>query len=198
MKKGQVNIGLVILGVTAIIAIIGLVLLFTRASTAGSAIGDIYGRPMGIAQPYQQLPVMETPYYPETVPVSGITTIGTRTPAFMIKGYTSIEDLYGCSDDLRPVFGVVHDMFNCYTVPTYSPSREVKGYYPGASAAEKRLPTSVYGKYGGDVYCYANAPYNDELVRQRIIATTGWPTIIINGKNVPVCWVSKKTFPFRQ
>jgi hypothetical protein len=124
--------------------------------------------------------------------------MGTRTPAFIVVGYTSIEDLYGCSDPLRPIFGVVHDMFNCYTVPVYEPATTTRGYYPSESAAERRLPEQYSGKYGGDVYCYANSPLDETLVRQRILASTGWPTTLINGINVPVCWVSEKTFPFRQ
>ncbi len=47
MKKGQVGLGLVILGVITIIAIIGLVLLFTRASTTGESwyAGMTYNKP---------------------------------------------------------------------------------------------------------------------------------------------------------
>ena len=43
MQKGNVRLGLVILGVVAIIAVVGLVLLFTRASSEGAAVS--YGMP---------------------------------------------------------------------------------------------------------------------------------------------------------
>jgi hypothetical protein len=65
------------------------------------------------------------------------------------------------------------------------------------------------------MYCYANSigaeqqkPNSEDLIRENIIAhlieaNAGqdryvWTTTNINGKTVPVCWVSAKTFPFDQ
>lgn len=183
MKRGQQSIGLVILGVVAIIAVIGLVLLFTRASQNSGAlltdlsIGNNYGtvnpdNAYGIANTYQTATNVMTPqqeypapagYYPNAV-----ATRGTRTPAFIVSGqfaqggYASIEDLYACETDLTvgSFIGVPHDQFNCYTVPNKGGTgAEVEGFYPRASSAYSRPPQDegMIGKTGGDMYCYANS-----------------------------------------
>lgn len=241
MKKGQVGLGLVIFAIVAITAVIGLVLLFTRASAEGAAIGNTYGggqktinQPygakagasysstddLGIAYTYPHVkytppayggPETQYPYsYPQSV------TKGMRTPGFVIKGYTSIEDLYGCSQDLTagPKIGVPHDQFNCYTVPNKGGSN-AEGFFEPASAAHYRPAEGRIGKTGGDVYCYANSggagewhDKSEDLIRESIITTLiendaglskyKWSTTTINGKEVPICWVSEKVFPFGQ
>jgi len=184
MKRGQQSIGLVILGVVAIIAVIGLVLLFTRASDSqGALLSDL-----SIGNPYDSVPaapgygianVYDTPTGPAAPQVSypysastgipynaGMETAGTRTPAFIVSGkyatggYASIEDLYACETDLQvgPWVGVPHDQFNCYAVPNKgSTGREVEGHFPQASSAYARPPQDQIGKLGGDMYCYANS-----------------------------------------
>ena len=55
MKRGQTGIGLVLLGIIAIIAVIGLVLLFTRASAPDAAVVNYGGYPQtssGIGSSY--------------------------------------------------------------------------------------------------------------------------------------------------
>jgi len=183
MKRGQQSIGLVILGVVAIIAVIGLVLLFTRASQNSGAlltdlsIGNTYSTvnpdgSSGIANTFVTETNVMTPqreypapagYYPNAV-----ATRGTRTPAFIVSGqfatggFASIEDLYACETDLQlgPFVGVPHDQFNCYAVPNKgSTGAEVEGFYPRASSAYSRPPQDdgMIGKIGGDMYCYANS-----------------------------------------
>ena len=107
-----------------------------------------------------------------------------------------------------------HDQFNCYAVPNKAGSI-AEGFYPIDSAAQARPDQGYEGKLGGDMYCYANSlgaeqqvPNSEDLIRQNILTTvvynpTGmekfdWTTTIVNGVEVPVCWVSAKTFPFPQ
>lgn len=252
MKRGQIGIGLVILGVIAIIAVIGLVLLFTRASKPSGAmltdlsIGNVYGggnvEPVGGS--YDRLTVQpgkgisttyQTPKYLPNGPAmaypaykqypTAVRTKGTRTPAFIVSGkytsggFASLEDRGGCEWSLivGAHIGVPHDQFNCYTVPNKGASAqgEVKGFYPPATADKSRPTLGYYGKTGGDVYCYANSigaeqqkPNAEDLVRENILQGVvaananqdrfAWTTAQINGKTVPVCWVSAKEFPFDQ
>ncbi|MBI4146772.1 hypothetical protein HY489_05540 [Candidatus Woesearchaeota archaeon] len=182
MKKGQQSIGLVILGVVSIVAVIGLVLLFTRASKEAQgalltdlSIGNSYstvnpdGSP-GIANTYETPTGPAAPEKQYAAPPGWAyqvsSTRGTRTPAFIVSarfsdgGYASIEDLYACETDLTvgPFVGVPHDQFNCYAVPNKgATSGEVKGFYPRASSAYERPPEDTVGKTGGDMYCYANS-----------------------------------------
>jgi hypothetical protein len=238
MKKGQQGVGLVILGVIAIIAVIGLVLLFTRASQPAQgalltdlSIGNVYGGgpkygAEGIANTYQTqayLPGVPQIAYPAYQPYpGGVSTRGARTPAFIVSGkyayggFASLEDVYGCERDLTvgAKIGVPHDQFNCYAVPNKAGSM-AQGFYPPASAAQARPDQDYTGKLGGDMYCYANSlgaeqqvPNAEDKVRENILIQvvrnpTGmekfdWTTVMVNGKEVPVCWVSAKTFPFNQ
>src|SRR3990172_1693712 len=238
MKKGQTGIALVILGVVAIIAVIGLVLLFTRASKPAQgalltdlSVGNIYGGgpqygAEGIANTYQTQtwsPGVPQIAYPAYVGYpGGVSTRGSRTPAFIVSGkyayggFASLEDLYGCERDLTvgSKIGVPHDQFNCYAVPNKAGS-QATGFYPPDSAAQSRPDQGYLGKLGGDMYCYANSlgaeqqvPNAEDKVRENILITVvqnptgvekfGWTTVLINGKDVPVCWVSAKTFPFNQ
>jgi len=240
MKRGQVGLGLIIFAIVAIIAVIGLVLLFSRASAAGASIGNVYGgqgqatpydagniaayqggQNKGIAYTYpspKAEPSMGRPEtaYPYPAPAD-IPTKGTRTPAFIVDGYTSLEDMYGCERDLTvgSYIGVPHDQFNCYAVPVKGPTEEVEGFYDRASAAYDRPTKGTIGKTGGNMYCYANpggagewADRSEDLIRKNIIngpvkhptgyEKFGWDTVMMNGIEVPRCWVSQKEFPFPQ
>lgn len=232
MKKAQIGIGLVILGVVAIIAVIGLVLLFTRAGQPEGAlltdlsIGNVYGggtvgAGKGISpgvQTPQYRPRQPQIAYPAPVsafPSSG--TFGRRTPAFVILGYTSLEDMYGCERDLQLAgVPVPHDLFNCYALPAKSTTGVgAQGIYPPASSAEKRPYYDVRGKTGGNMACYKNSVgaegqiANDEALTRDLILLKlvdgnvgvekfDWFSTTINGIRTPVCWVSQKTFPFPQ
>jgi hypothetical protein len=186
----------VLLGIVAIIAVIGLVLLFTRASTSQGAlltdlsIGNTYGavNPTGIGG---IAPTYPTPAYDEFRPQTSYpayayptaTTGGTRTPAFVISGlfktggYASIEDVYSSETDLqRAGIFVPHDLFNCYTVPNKGASPEVTGRYPPASSAYARPTKGTIGKTGGDVYCFANSvgaeaqfPNSEDMIRDLVL-----------------------------
>ncbi len=187
MKKGQIGIGLVILGVVAIIAVIGLVLLFTRASKMEGAyltdlsIGDSYGTEtfpdQGIVTPYPMPTFIrsrgsETPYepqiaYPAYNNYPTAVTRGTRTPVIVVSakyqegsrsGFATLEDAYGCENDLMLAgIGVPHDLFNIYSVPSKGPTLGAVGRYPSDSAAEPRPTKDYYGKMGGDLYLYMNS-----------------------------------------
>ncbi len=133
VKRGQTGIALVILGVIAIIAVIGLVLLFTRASnTQGAAlldlsIGNAYGGgqnpgEIGIAPTYPtaeydrssgggyqiRAPVREVPGYGPIYPTAVIDTKGSRTPAFIVSGkYDGYRTGYASLSD---VYGCERDL----------------------------------------------------------------------------------------
>ena len=108
MKRGQVGLGLVIFAIIAIIAVIGLVLLFSRASAEGAAIGNTYGggtpggapyggkavasywpQSKGISQTYPSpsyappMPGQPEKQYPAHL--TNVYTKGTRTPIFVIR-----------------------------------------------------------------------------------------------------------------
>jgi len=248
MKRGQTGIGLVLLGVIAIIAVIGLVLLFTRASkeAQGAALLDLSIGPTYTAESGGIAPIyptssyyrsdgggeikrapLEVPGYPPTYPTAVVNTQGSRTPGFLVSarfsggrsGFASLSDVYGCERDMMQAgIPVPHNQFNCYQVANKgTPNGQIAtGFYPPDSSAEPRPIKSDLGNVGGDMYCYANSvgaeqtsPYNSEdLIRQNIITKLvdnhagvekyDWKTINVNGKQVPVCWVSAKTFPFPQ
>jgi len=129
MKRGQIGIGLVILGVVAIIAVIGLVLLFTRASEPEGAlltdlsIGSTYGTEtvpgLGISEVYPTPEYIRwrggggTPMQPEVAyPTSTyyqtyptINTQGTRTPAFIVSAKYA--------EGSRSGFATLEDMYGC-------------------------------------------------------------------------------------
>lgn len=71
------------------------------------------------------------------------------------------------------------------------------------------------GNFGGDMYCYANSngaegqvPDAENQVRMNLVNLVksgkaksegySWTTTTMNGKEVPVCWVSSEAFPFPQ
>ncbi len=238
MKRAQTGIGLVILGVVAIIAVIGLVLLFTRASKPQGAlltelsIGNVYGGGNvpgeGIAPTYPAptyVPGAPAIAYPAKPYPTAIMTHGSRVPGMIVsakfggerRGFATIADVYGCTWALQqgPKLKQPNDQLNCYQVPNMGGSGDASGNFPTDSSAEARVPKDYRGNYGGDVYCYANSfgaeqqkPNSEDLVRENILhavefgsANVGgyeWTTTIINGKEVPVCWISEKVFPFPQ
>jgi len=164
MKRGQTGIGLVILGVVAIIAIIGLVLLFTRASSSGayvswpgyptarSGIGQSYawGTNVGITQGY---PVTSGQRWGPDIQTPGPGTrtaeilVGSRLfPAFVVQATTTgstagLEDLYGwCIDSLVFHGHIGADLWSPYVQPNWQARPGVVGNYPGSSAAYTREP----------------------------------------------------------
>jgi hypothetical protein len=247
MKRGQVGIGLVILGVIAIIAVIGLVLLFTRASKTaqgalltdlsignaygsgnvpGIGIGETYPSPKFIRQQGGAYPAQPAIAYPAYVGAAYATksTSGSRIPVFVITGtgseggFASIENLNACTNDLiNAGIRVPKDIYQAYTVPNKGANPIATGFYPPDSSAEAR-PTSDYiGKTGGDVYVYMNSvgaeqtmlgatseDLNRDLIMTKLVngdvsvARHTWGAVNINGVLVPVCWIAKETFPFRQ
>lgn len=228
MKRGQVGLGLVIFAIVAIIAVIGLVLLFSRASAEGAAIGDTYGggpyADRGISTTYESpkwippMPGAPSQQYPAHV--TDVYTKGSRVPAFVIRkvegdrmGYAGIEDMYACNQDLvvGAKFGNVQDYFSCYSVP-FKGGSNAEGFFPPDSSAE---PRPWVGRLGGDMYCYARStgaeqqiPDSEARIRDTILRTLvdeahgvskyTWTETELNGERVPVCWVSKKSFPFPQ
>lgn len=180
-KRGQVGIGLVLLGIVAIIAVIGLVLLFTRASTEGASIGNIYGggqNPEGYGigtqspvpaysggtyadryAPEQQAPYAGQAYYTTS------STQGTRTPALVVApigrgGYASLDEASACVTDLHvgAHFLAPGDLFNRYQVPEETSSPEARGFFHGDSSAQNRITAgNPWGNIGGLTYFFANS-----------------------------------------
>lgn len=231
MKRGQVSTGMVILGVVAIIAVIGLVLLFTRAGTSAQAVGDLYKTGYrtseGIAQtfPVSPNPTGQSNVYPQRqypaagYPMTQPSTVGARTPAFIIAGgYNSVEATYECNGDLMEatLMRNIEEAFNCYTVPVKGVSEAAAGMYPRASSAYARPNEGTIGKTGGDVYCYATStgaeaqkPNTEQLIRENILKSlvdrdptpeaNQWIAVNLNNERVPVCPVAyEKDYVFPQ
>ena len=246
MKRGQVGIGLVILGVIAIIAVIGLVLLFTRASKTaqgamltdlsignaygggnvpGLGIGETYPSPKFIREQGGAYPAQPSIAYPaySQYPTAKSTS-GSRIPVFVITGtgseggFASIENLNACTNDLTNAgIRVPKDIYQAYTVPNKGANPIATGFYPPDSSAEARPTRDYTGKTGGDVYVYMNSvgaeqtmqgatseDLNRDLILTKLVkgdvsvARHDWGAVQINGVIVPVCWIAKETFPFRQ
>ncbi len=190
MKKAQQSIPLVLLGIVAIIALIGLVLLFSRQNSITQlGIGDVYGPGRGIAQqqplpPYQPgAPIVEFPAYQTSVQ-----TIGTRTPImiFFRGEYSNIGDMSKCWADIQPHMAAPQDAFSCYVVPTSLPAYEVTGFFWPTSSA---LPRPLYD-LGGDIYCYERSPYDREEMFTRlsgILLEKGWKVDKANDQDVLMC-----------
>jgi len=152
---------------------------------------------------------------------TAISTMGRRTPAFIVSGrfrqggFASIEDLYAAERDLMLAgIPVPHNLFNCYVVPNKGGTLAT-GRFPPASSAESRPTQGYLGKTGGDVYCYANSvgaeqqvPNSEDLIRENLLIRLvdndvgvekyDWGETYVNGKRVPLAWQSQKVFPFPQ
>jgi hypothetical protein len=183
MRKGQTGIALVILGVVAIIAVIGLVLLFTRASkTQGALLTDFsvgnsygagqnqggYGVGSTIPVPeYYRIQNYQQPLYTDKPTAdytkAGLVTQGSRTPAFIAtagEGYPSLDEARACVTDLHVGAHILApaDTFNFYQVPEETGSPEVVGFYPGDSSAQGRITAgNPLGNAGGLTLAYANS-----------------------------------------
>ncbi len=187
MKRGQQGIGLVILGVVAIIAVIGLVLLFTRASKPQGAllsdlsVGNSYGAGQsqggyGIGTTYPvpeymrtsgyQAPLYAQKSYPAyTQYPGGVESQGSRTPGYVIApmgdgGYASLDESSACTTDVHLGAHILApgDSFNRYQVPEEMGTPGVVGLYPGDSSAQSRISGgNPLGNTGGWTYFFANS-----------------------------------------
>jgi len=191
MKRGQIGIGLVLLGIVAIIAVIGLVLLFTRASAEGASVGNSYGSGQtpwgyGIGEetqvpPYSpNRPYLDKPYYGK----AGYTTQGSRTPAFVIAplgkgGYASLDEIHACYNDLVFKLSMGTNLFDSYQVPEEtSMSPAARGMFYGDSSAQSRINAgNPWGNIGGMTLVYAGSTGAeqqvsdaDEQVREKIVS----------------------------
>lgn len=210
-NKAQTGIGLVILGVVAIIAVIGLVLLFTRASTPQGAvltelsIGNSYGGGNvpgeGIAPTYPSptyVPGAPAIAYPSKPYPTAIMTHGSRVPVMIVSakfggqrtGFATIVDVNACNWALQqgPKLKQPNHQLNCYQVPNMGGSGDASGNFPTDSAAEARVPKDWRGNYGGDVYCYANSfgaegqiPDSEDRVRENILNAVRYGSANTNG-----------------
>lgn len=192
MKRGQLGLGLVIFAIVAIIAVIGLVLLFSRASAEGAAIGNVYGggapdispygdkaiasyhpQAKGIAETYAS--PMWTPPAPgapaEQYPAYSPTfdTKGSRTPLFIVRkvegdrtGYASLEDIHGCNQDL--VVGAKFGNVQNYC-SWYSVPVKSGNNAKGFYPPDSSAEARLWeGRQGGDMYCYARSTGAEQQV----------------------------------
>jgi hypothetical protein len=179
---------LLLLGAISIIAIVGLVLLFTNqmAGMTQFGIGDSYGTEPGIA-PLTKLPP-RTPFGQAVeFPAGPSTTIGTRTPImiFFRGEYGNIADMSKCWADLTPIMAAPQEAFSCYQVPTSGPAYEVVGsFWPTSSA----MPKPLY-QLGGDMYCYENSLYDRAALFDTLHKKLAdkWEVGTINGQDVMLC-----------
>lgn len=162
MKRAQTGLGLVLLGVVAIVAVIGLVLLFTKASTPQGAlltdlsIGNVYGGGNvpgeGIAETYPTPDFIRLPsgggipaqpsvayptsnYYPTAVIKSG----GTRIPGFIISGRYAEGERSGYAK-LEDAYACEWDLINS-GVPV--PHNQFNFY----QVPNKGISQEAYGRY---------------------------------------------------
>lgn len=132
MRKGQTGLGLVILGVVTIIAVIGLVLLFTRASTTGQAYLNYVG--MSYSKPY--------------VAEKGALSL---EAAHLIAVGSRIEDIPQC----REQWGIPPQQWNyvsknqitCYQVQAGDSSNLIGNPNPNAN---------YKGSMPSNIYCFLN------------------------------------------
>ena len=191
MKKEQLTIPLVFLGIVAIIAVIGLILLVMKPSGTGLGIGASYRGGIVIAPeippfrpggPSQQFPAYQ----------GGVSTRGTRTPVmvFFRGEYGNINEASKCWADLWPLLPIPKEAFSCYVVPTTLPAYEVTGWFPSGSTAKPRAPAGFQGRLGGEILCYERTPYNREALLSRLkpsLLPKGWVMGTANGQEIIMC-----------
>lgn len=173
--KAQTALGLVILGVVTIIAVIGLVLLFTRAGTSGFAI---------LQNPQQHI------------------TQQIRTPAFIINGgYANLYYLPYCERSLQLAgIPVPHNQFNCYVMPTRLPASQEGEYYYTTERGVQAQTASV-ACYANSISMQGKEADVRETILTRLVKQQNedpemqWSSTTINGEEVPVCWVSEHVLP---
>ena len=194
----KLRLGLIFLGIVAVVALAGLTLMLTKPAIGGTdfAIGESYtwGQQRGIAQTYPAPPYRKWTgplrEYPAWAPT--VTTIGRRTP-FMIffKGeYGNIYESSKCWADLFPYIPAPKDKFSCYVVPTTGVAYEVTGWFPPSSSASPRPPVGYEGGLGGDVNCYLRTPLDRDAMYSKlypIVKKKGWTTVEVNNQDVLMC-----------
>lgn len=186
-SRAQLNIALVLLAIVAIIALTGLILLFTRPGATQAGIGDVYGSPRGIAETLPLPPY--DPSRPYEFPAAPVTrTIGTRSPimVFFRGEYSNIYDMSKCWNDLAFEMADPQSAFSCFAVPTTGVAYEVTGFFWPTSSA---LPRPLFD-IGGDIYCYENSPYDRLQLLDRlkaILVPKGWIVGYVNNVEVVEC-----------
>lgn len=193
------KISLMVLGIVSLIAIIGLIIIFTIKPMAPLAIGDSYGPQPGIVTP---TPMPAYPYIPNAqieypAPFDS-KTIGSRTPLirfFPGGSFGSIYESAQCWADLYPKLTAPEEMFSCYVVPVKGVAKEVTGWFPPSSTALPKLPA---GRLGGEVLCYERTPRDrDELFSTLapILIEKNWTIGNVNGLPTLDCYNTQYVFP---
>jgi len=214
MKRGQSGIGLVILGVVAIIAVIGLVLLFTRAGTSGAmmsqftdtysagyqGIGNPYGPgAVGIGTQYPVPPVMRQ-QGGYTQPMKQLPAYGNaarttaQAPALVMfqADYGDIGTTSNCWSDLFTTnMASPQDVFRCYATDPRGVEDPAEGFFPPSSPAYAKVPAPGLKGPGGRMFCFVGALFDRDAVVDKIelqLNKKGWKTITTNdGKKALLC-----------
>jgi len=194
MKRGQSGIGLVILGVVAIIAVIGLVLLFTRAGAQGAmtsqyaedfsagyqGIGNSYGPgDWGIGTKYpvppvyrQQGGVVQGPM--TQMPAYGSAATTTAQPPVVVMfqaDYGAVDTTTYCWRDLFSTNQASpQDFYRCYVTDPRGVEDPAVGFFPPSSPAYAKVPAGLKGR-GGRVFCFAPAGYDRDAIADRLEAS---------------------------
>lgn len=190
--KAQTKISLIFLGIIAIVALIGLLILL-KGTITQMGIG-VYDE--GIAQTYK-IPPYRPGMPPMEFPAGPTETIGADTP-FMIffKGtYGTIYESAQCWADLYPKIAQPKDMFSCYAVPVAGPMYEVTGWFPPSSYALPKAPGGMTGPIGGDIYCYLRTPLDRYGMMEKLkpkLLEKGWYISIVNGQETLNCQKGKE------
>ncbi|VVB81311.1 Uncharacterised protein [uncultured archaeon] len=189
----KTKLGLIFLGIVALVAVIGL-LLMLKGNITQMGVGGGYDE--GIA-PVFKLPPFRPGEPAAEFPAGPMETIGTRTPLMIFfKGtYGTIYESSQCWADLFPILPAPQDMFSCYVVPTAGVAEEVTGYFPPSSTALPKAPGGMEGRIGGDVYCYERTPRDRDQMMDKLkskLAEKGWYISIVNNQEVLNCQKGKE------
>jgi len=186
------KLAIIFLGIIAVVAVIGLLLLL-KGNITQMGIGGGYDQ--GIAQTYKLPPFQPGKAY--QFPAGPEETIGSRTPLMIFfKGtYATIYESSQCWADLYPTLPSPQDMFSCYVVPTAGVAEEVTGNFPPSSTALPKAPGGMEGRIGGDVYCYERTPRDRNQMMTKlkpILLEKGWYISIVNNQEVLNCQKGKE------
>lgn len=191
------RLGLIFLAITAIVAVVGLILMFSRhAGPTHLGIGETYRG--GIA------PTQETPAYVRSgsgaQPVTeypALTqqgTLGTTPLLRMFAGeHAAIEDVSRCFDDLTWLIPAPQEAVTCYGVTRKGTTYQVLGRFPPTSASRAGFEGRM-----SEILCWQNTPYDRDAMFSRLkgpLTQKGWSVGTLNNKEILDCRKGAFAFP---
>jgi len=197
----QTRLGLIFLGITSIIAIIGLVLMFAGKGTTHYGIGTIYpqsGQQSGIATQTPLPPLRYGANIQYPLPTAPPELLGRQTPIVVahLYDYGNINEFSICKNDMSTKLGPdVDEMFSQYAIPSITVQEEATGHYWPTSSAEGKPPY----QFGGPILMFLNTPYERAEVTERLsrlVDGKRWTKAKMNGQTVLLCNLDRQfVFP---